>query len=109
MLVRKVDFISAAGASPKNVHRPGGPIALVTNRCLFTFDRERRRFALASVHPGQTVDEVIAHTAFDFDRPSVVPTTPAPSPQTLCILRNIVAPQLVEVYPQFAATVFGAR
>src|SRR5262245_53992832 len=50
-LVPKVDFVSAPGTSPDNVHRPGGPIALVTGRCLFIFDRARRRFALASVHP----------------------------------------------------------
>ncbi len=46
-LVERVDFISAPGASPENVYRPGGPIALITNRCLFTFDRMRRRFRLA--------------------------------------------------------------
>src|SRR5256886_1809496 len=34
-LVAKVDFISAPGTSPDNVHRPGGPFALITNRCLF--------------------------------------------------------------------------
>src|SRR6202044_2875671 len=58
-LVPKVDFISAPGGSPDNVFRPGGPIALVTNRCLFAFDRERRRFRLASVHPGPSVREVL--------------------------------------------------
>jgi glutaconate CoA-transferase subunit B len=106
-LVPKVDFISAPGTSPDNVHRPGGPIALVTNRCLFTFDRARRHFTLASVLPGRTVAEVVEHTGFEFDQPQEVPTTPAPSVETLRILRTVVAPQLVEVYPQFAATVFG--
>ena len=38
-LVPKVDFISAPGGSADNVFRPGGPVALVTNRCLFDFDR----------------------------------------------------------------------
>ena len=51
-LVPKVDFVSAPGGSADNVYRPGGPVALVTNRCLFDFDRDRRRFRLASVHPG---------------------------------------------------------
>ena len=55
-LVPKVDFISAPGASEENVYRPGGPIALVTNRCLFSF--ANGRFTLASVHPGHTVEEV---------------------------------------------------
>ena len=69
-LVPKVDFISAPGASAKNVYRPGGPIALVTNRCLFGFDKARRRFRLDSVHPGHTVEEVIENTGFEFDRPA---------------------------------------
>jgi glutaconate CoA-transferase subunit B len=107
-LVPKVDFISAPGASPDNVFRTGGPIALVTNRCLFDFDRAHRRFRLASVHPGHSVDEVVEHTGFAFDRPADVPTTPAPSADTLWLLRSTVAPMLAEVYPQFAKAVFGA-
>ena len=60
------------------------------------------------MHPGHTVAEVVEHTGFDFDRPAEVPVTPAPSAETLRLLREaVIAPQLVEVYPQFAATVFG--
>jgi glutaconate CoA-transferase, subunit B len=106
-LVPKVDFISAPGGSPDNVARPGGPIALVTNRCLFQFDRVRRRFQLASVHPGHSVDEVIEHTGFSFDRPERVPFTPAPDPESLRLMRDVVAPMLAEVYPEFAKKVFG--
>jgi glutaconate CoA-transferase, subunit B len=106
-LVPKVDFVSAPGTSTENVYRPGGPIALVTNRCLFSFDRARRRFALASVHPGHSVEDVIEHTGFDFDRPREVPTTAPPSFETLQLMREVVAPELAEVYPQFATTVFG--
>ncbi len=108
-LVEKVDFISAPGTSADNVYRPGGPVALITSRCLFTFDRKRRRFALTSVHPGHTVADVVEHTGFRFDQPPEVPITAAPSPETLRILRTAVAPQLVEVYPRFAAEVFGVR
>ncbi len=42
VLVDKVDFISAPGVSPANVHRPGGPVGLVTTRCVFAFDRAKR-------------------------------------------------------------------
>jgi glutaconate CoA-transferase subunit B len=108
-LVPKVDFISAPGGNEPNVFRTGGPIALVTNRCLFNFDRARKRFRLQSVHPGHSVDEVIEHTGFDFDRPAHVDETPPPSPDTLTLLRERVAPQLAEVYPAFAAKVFGTR
>src|SRR3979490_2710993 len=94
-LVEKVDFISAPGASADNVHRPGGPCALITNRCLFAFDRARRRFTLASVHPGHTVAEVVENTGFAFHQGEDVPTTPAPSREDLRILRTAVAPELV--------------
>ncbi len=106
-LVPKVSFISAPGGNDSNVFRPGGPIALVTNRCLFAFDREKRRFRLESVHPGHTVDEVIKNTGFDFDRPEHVPETPAPAAETVRLMRETVAPQLADVYPQFAKRVFG--
>jgi glutaconate CoA-transferase subunit B len=108
-LVPKVDFVSAPGGSAGNVHRPGGPVALITNRCLFAFDRTRRRFTLASVHPGHTVAEVVENTGFDFDRSEDVPVTAAPSPEALRLLRTVVAPQLTEIYPKFAAEVFAVK
>jgi glutaconate CoA-transferase subunit B len=108
-LVPKVDFISAPGTSPPNVYRPGGPIALVTNRCVFAFDRARGRFTLESLHPGHTLEEVLDNTGFDFDRPERVPETAPPSAAHLQAMREIVAPELAAVYPQFAAAVFGHR
>jgi glutaconate CoA-transferase subunit B len=104
-LVPKVDFISAPGASTPDTYRPGGPVALVTNRCLFSF--ANGRFTLASVHPGHTVEEVVENTGFNFEMPAIVPETSSPSPETLKLLREVIAPQLSEVYPQFAAQVFG--
>ena len=106
-LVPQVDFISAPGANEPNVFRTGGPIALITNRCLFSFSDGR--FTLQSVHPGQTVEEVIENTGFDFERPAEVPQTPAPTGETLKLMRDTVAPQLAEVYPQFARQIFGVR
>ena len=70
------------------MHRTGGPVALVTNRCLFSFDRTRKRFKLESVHPGHTVEEVVENTGFAFDRPDHVPVTPAPSEDTLRLMRG---------------------
>jgi glutaconate CoA-transferase, subunit B len=106
-LVERVSFVSAPGTSAPNVYRPGGPVALVTNRCVFAFDRARQRFRLDSVHPGHSVDEVADHTGFTYDCSENVQITPAPSDDTLRLMREVVAPQLVEVYPQFAASVFG--
>ena len=55
--------------------------------------------ALESVHPGNTVEEIIANIGFAFERPAAVPDTPAPEPQVLALIRDEIA----ETYPQFAA------
>jgi glutaconate CoA-transferase subunit B len=108
VLVPKVDFISAPGSSEANVYRPGGPYALVTGRCVFAFDKERKRFSLTSVHPGHTAGEVAEMTGFDFGRPDTVGETPPPDAATLALIRGQVADEIVETYPAFAARVFGA-
>jgi glutaconate CoA-transferase subunit B len=107
-LVDQVDFISAPGRSAPGVHRPGGPIALITNLCLFRWQKEAGRFALQSIHPGHTLEEVRDQTGFDFDVPARLPTTPSPDAQRLALLRGPVAAQIAEVYPAFAQQVFGA-
>ncbi|MCY4470603.1 MAG: hypothetical protein OXC08_17955 [Thiotrichales bacterium] len=102
-LVSRVDFVTATGVSAPNVHRPGGPSALVTSMASFSFDRERARFRLESVHPGHTVDDVAENTGFEFDRPRVVPVTPDPEPLMLKLIGETVSHQIAELYPKFAA------
>lgn len=107
VLVPKVDFVSSPGASDPGIYRPGGPQALVTGRCVFGFDRARRRFHLQSVHPGETVESVRAQTGFDYDAPATVPVTASLSPADLALLRGRVAGEIAETYPRFAAELFG--
>lgn len=102
-LVPRVDFISAPGTSEPGVHRPGGPVALVTSRCIFAFSPERRRFALKSVHRGQTLAEVKANTGFDFDAPDEIAETPPPTAEMLELLRGSVAPEIAALFPKYAA------
>jgi glutaconate CoA-transferase subunit B len=106
-LVRQVDFISAPGRSEPGVHRPGGPVALITNLCLFRWQRDSGRFLLQSIHPGHTLEEVRDQTGFDFDLPDALQQTPSPDAQRLALLRGPVARQIAEVYPGFAQQVFG--
>lgn len=102
VMVPKVDFVSAPGASPANVYRPGGPYKMVTGLGLFGFDRQRRRFNLESVHPGHSVQEIRDHTGFDFDCPQNVPVTPAPEERVLELLRARIREEVAETYPRFA-------
>ncbi len=106
VLVPKVEFVSAAGVSPPNEYRPGGPRHLVTGRALFDF--AAGRFVLRNVMPGQTVEEIVRETGFDFDA-EVVGETPPPSATELTLLRGRVREAVADTYPRFAARAFGGR
>ena len=107
VLVPKVDFVSAPGTSPPGLYRPGGPHALVTERCIFSFDKETRRFRLQSVHEGETAENIRENTGFDFDCTATVPQTPPPSAETLDLIRGEVGADIAEVYPKFAREVLA--
>ena len=102
VLVSQVDFVSAPGSSPDHVYRPGGPYALVTGRCVFAFDRGQRRFRLASIHRGHTLQEIREQTGFDFEVPAEVGETLAPDSGTLALVRGPVGEAIGKVYPAFA-------
>ena len=107
VLVETVDFISAPGTSAPGVHRPGGPHALVSGLCVFSFDRMRVRFTLVSTHPGVSVAEVKAQTGFAFDCPEKVATTPSLDAASLDLLRGEVGKAVAETYPAFAEKTWG--
>jgi glutaconate CoA-transferase subunit B len=101
-LVPKVDFVSAPGWSPPEVYRPGGPQALVTGRALFDWRKDERRFALRSVHPGQTAEGVRAATGFDYAAPDPVPFSPVPDAALRAEIGDVVRGEVAEAYPRFA-------
>lgn len=103
VLVDQVDFISAPGVSPAGVYRPGGPVALLTSKGLFRFDKERPGFMLDSVHPGHTAADIAEATGFAYDCPASPPETPLPDAAELTLLRGRVLDELSETYPAFAA------
>jgi glutaconate CoA-transferase subunit B len=79
----------------------------VSPLCLFIFDKAKRRFALASLTPGVTLEEVRDQTGFGFDVPGKVPETIPPQNEWLALLRGRVAREIADPYPKFAARVFG--
>ena len=109
VLVPKVDFVSAPGTSPDGVQRRGGPYALVTSLCVFMFDRDNQRFRLHRLLPGATVDDVADNTGFEFDCPADVPEAEPPEPERLVLIRDQIAGEIAETYPEFAAQKLGHR
>jgi glutaconate CoA-transferase subunit B len=103
VLVKKVDFVSAPGWSPPEVERRGGPVALLTGKALFSWQRDRRRFRLESVHDDE---DVRSHTGFDYDSPEFPAQTPVPVSEDLELLRGPVAKVMAANYPEFARRVW---
>ncbi|NJO36781.1 MAG: CoA synthetase, partial [Rhizobiales bacterium] len=107
VFVPKVDFISAPGTSPANVHRTGGPYALVTSKAVMDFDRQKTCFRLRSLHPGETLAELIGATGFAFEHDREPPTTPAPDQATRRLILGPIGKAVAETYPAFAARLAG--
>jgi glutaconate CoA-transferase subunit B len=75
-LVDKLDFVTAAGG----MHGVVTPIAV--------FVKREGRLALQSWHPGSSLEEVVARTAFAFDASQAAPTAP-PSEREAAALRSL--------------------
>ena len=102
VLVESVDFISAPGSSSENTYRTGGPSHLVTNLCVFDFNREKKQFFLRSIHPKHSLEEVLDNTGFNFSYSPNPAITTSPSEAVLNTLRTEVSEEISEIYPEFA-------
>ena len=106
-LVNKVDFISAPGVSDEKVYRPGGPKYLLTNRALFKFNKDLKKFSLLKLNQNETTEGIEKLTGFKFDVNEHVSAMSDPDISRLKILRNKIAPMVSEFYPEFADRIWG--
>ena len=83
------DRARAAGPAATRFHDVR---AVVSNLGVFDFDTPDHSMRLRSVHPGVTVDDVVAATGFALAIPGHVPTTRLPDPEELRLLRDVLDP-----------------
>jgi glutaconate CoA-transferase subunit B len=92
--VERVDYVTSPGHGEGGDWRArtglpgGGPSAVITTLGLFRFDGATREMVLASAHPGVTVEEVQAQTAWPLRLAERVTETPPPSADELAIIRR---------------------
>src|SRR5262249_34587698 len=96
-LVEKVDFISCpgflgGGGEREHLGLGGGPELVVTNLAVLDFEPESHAMRLRSVQPGVTVEEGQEATGFELVVPDSVPVTPAPTPEQVRLLREVIDP-----------------
>ncbi len=95
--VEQVDVVSGVGYRRA---ADAGPSAtrfheirfVVSNLGVFDFATETRTMRLVSVHPGVTVDDVIAATGFELAIDDDVPDTRLPTAEELDLVRNVLDP-----------------
>jgi acyl CoA:acetate/3-ketoacid CoA transferase beta subunit len=98
VFVAKVDVVCgvgydrAAALGPQAARFHAIP-RVVSNLGVFDFETPDHRMRLRSVHPGVTLDEVIANTGFELVIPPDVPETRLPTREELQLLRQHVDPQ----------------
>lgn len=96
--VEQVDVVSGVGYARAAA---AGPSAtrfheirfVVSNLGVFDFATPGHVMRLASVHPGVTVDDVVAATGFELVVPDQVPDTRIPTPEELDLLRTVLDPR----------------
>ena len=92
--VERVDYVTSPGHGAGGDWRartglPGaGPSAVITTLGLFRFHPVTREMVLASVHPGVTVDQVRAETAWALRLADPLVETPPPSAGELAMIRR---------------------
>src|SRR5438309_2146376 len=97
VFVPSVDVVSGVGydrardlgAVAGRFHHLG---RVVTNLCVLDFETADNRMRLRSVHPGVTVDEIVAATGFELAIEREVPASRPPTDEELHWIREVIDP-----------------
>ncbi|MFW9830263.1 MAG: CoA-transferase subunit beta [Candidatus Thorarchaeota archaeon] len=93
-LVEKVPFITSPGWIPSaEGTRNGGPDVMVTDLCVFQFDRDTKRIQLKSIFPEIHIDTIKERTGFQFTISKEIPTWTLPTSEEQEIINTIIDPK----------------
>lgn len=93
--VERLDFVTSAGyldggRSREALRFPGkGPTAVITDLGILVPDPDTRELTLTSLHPGVTVEKVVAETGWPLKVAPAVGTTEPPTSHELGVLRDL--------------------
>ena len=96
VFVEKVDVVSGIGYDRAAALGPAGRFHnlrhVVTNLGVLDFETADHTLRVRSVHPGVTVDEIVAATGFDLVVPESVPETRAPTTEEYRLIHEVLDP-----------------
>ena len=98
VFVPKVDFVSGVGYDRAAALGPEASRfheirRVVTNKAVLDFETADHTMRVRSIHPGVTLDDVVASTGFPLVVPADVPTTRAPDAAELRLIRDVLDPK----------------
>jgi len=70
---------------------------VITDKAILGFDPVSKKMSIVSIHPGNTLDDVVANMGFKPLVPTQVPLTEPPSAEQLRLIREVIDPQKVYV------------
>jgi glutaconate CoA-transferase, subunit B len=99
-LMSAISFITSpgyitGGDSRDKAGLRGGPERVITDKAIFGFHPETKEMMLLSIHPGNTLEDVLDTMGFKpiFTKP--LPFTEPPSPDQLRLIRESIDPQRI--------------
>jgi len=66
---------------------------VVSDLAVYDFETPDHRMRVRSLHPGVSIDEVVAATGFELVIPGDVPTSRVPTPEELALLDGVIDPK----------------
>ena len=93
-----VSFVTSPGylrgrGERKAAGLSGGPSRVITDKAIFDFDPESKRMRLASIHPGITLEDVLANMNFQPILPDDLPITEPPTAEQIRLIREEIDPE----------------
>jgi len=97
-LKKAISFVTSPGYltgahSREEAGLTGGPSRVITDKAIFGFHPESKRMMLVSIHPGNTLEDVVNTMGFKPEIPSSIPFTEVPSSEQLRLIREQIDPK----------------
>jgi len=71
----------------------GGPYRVITDKAIFGFHPETKQMMLLSIHPGNTLEDVLETMGFAPVVPEHLPFTEPPAEEQIHLIREVIDPQ----------------
>jgi glutaconate CoA-transferase subunit B len=97
-LKKTISFVTSpgyvtGGESRAKAGLSGGPSRVITDKAIFGFHPETKQMMLMSIHPGNTIEDVVGTMGFAPVVPQDVPYTEPPEREQLRIIREVIDPR----------------